>query len=198
MADEYIRKLTHNDEQFDRQWSTIFSRINNLFIECEGKNIDIPSYKVKILNALVNYVVVEAKNPVKPVSTKFMLVERVVGLCASDPQPSLIDLVGVFRRVLDLPNIFTEWHLALIKAIHFEFRLCEQLIVNPSVNFIESILKSWEKHSFLNEKSDKESQSKWADFLGNHMFGWSMSVTNKLTTEETVSVMRPAFQQLFR
>ena len=65
MADEYIRKLTHDDEQFDRQWSTIFSRINNLFIECEEKNIDIPSYKVKILNALVNYVVVEAKNPVK-------------------------------------------------------------------------------------------------------------------------------------
>ena len=198
MADQFIRKLTHDDEQFDREWSTILSRINDLFIECEEKNVDIPGYKIKALNALVDYVIAEAKNSVKPVSTKFILVDRVTDLCELDPQPSLVDVVRIFLRVLDLPNIFTEWHLALIKAIHFEFKLCEQLNVKPSVDLIESILKGLQNHSFLAGKSDEESESKWKDFLANHLFGWSMSLTNKLTTEETVSAMRPTFQQLFR
>jgi hypothetical protein len=150
------------------------------------------------LDALVDYVLAESITPVKPISTKYIFVDLVAELCAREPAPSLPALVRILRRVLDKSDIFDDWHLTLVKAIHHQFNLCQQLALKPSVDLIESIFKSLQKHSFPHGKTNKETEDKWEEFLSQGMFSSSMSVTNKLNSEEIMFEMRSGFQKLFR
>lgn len=198
MAEKFIRQLTHNSERFERQWSAIFDRLNYLFTEQEEKNVNIQEFKVKALDALIDYVLVESPTSVKSDDTKYRLIDHVASLCATDPAPSLSELVRILQRILQLPDIFNTWHLTIIETIHHKFELCTQISAEPSVDLIESILQSLQKHAFLNGKVDKETAYRWENFLAYNMFSSSMSITNKLNSEEAMISMRPTFQKFFQ
>ncbi|CAF3498130.1 unnamed protein product [Rotaria socialis] len=199
MADKFIRQLTHNTETFERNWSSTFDRLNDFFIDCENENVDVQDYRIKALDALVDYILADSPTEKKEThDAKSIFVRRVVLLCEPDPQPSLVDLVRILRRILDSPNVFNGWYLTFIESIYHQFNLGTYLSEKPSTDLIASILKSFEKQSFLKETSDTECESRWRDFLVTYMFSSLGSISNKLTGEETMLAMRPAFQQLFQ
>ena len=183
---------------FEKQWSQASDRLHQLSKDCSATNTDIPVFKVKTLNALVDYVLAEPAASPQPVHHKFVLIDEVAKTCASDPLPSVIDLVHIFRRALDTANIFDMWHLAFIEAFYCQFRLGERLSSGPSVDLIELIFKSLQNHSFSNENSNTEIQNKWQNFLSKRMFSTCTTDSNALNAEQTVLAMRSTFQQLYR
>ncbi|CAF1200313.1 unnamed protein product [Rotaria sp. Silwood1] len=196
--DEFIRQLTHDEQQFDNQWSNIYDRLHKMFNEYQEKHTDISNFKVKVLDALVDYVLAESTYDCESFSVKVIFIENTVKLLVGDPLPSLTDLVRLLRRVLDTNNIFHKWHLHCIKTFHYQFRLCERLSSTKSIDLIESIFQGLQKHSFSNDQTDKKTQEKWKEFLSNIMFSSLSMDKNVLNHEETMLAMRPAYQQLFR
>ncbi|CAF3091533.1 unnamed protein product [Rotaria sp. Silwood2] len=196
MADKFIQQLTHNNETFEQQWCSIAERLENLFNECNQKMKDIQGHKVKALDALADYVLSDSPS-LKPFNMKFLFIERVAMLCATEPQPVLADLVLILRRILDQPNIFNEWHFSFIEEIYKKFEIGTRLSEKPSKDLIESILKSLQKQSFLIESSYTECEDRWIDFFTYFMFSSGSYATNQLATEATMLAVRPAFQQFF-
>ena len=194
--DEYVRQLTHDNEQFDRQWSETFDRLHKLSLDI--KHVDKAVWKASVLDALVDYIFVESELPSNPSQVKFSFVKVIIEKFVEDPIPSLADLVRIFRRVLVADNVFDLWHLAFLQAFYRQFRLGEHLSSTLSVDLIESILLSLEKHSFSNEEADEEIQEQWKDFFSSYMFPQLSYIKNKLNDEQTMVIMRPAFQQFFR
>ena len=196
--DKFIQELTHDNDLFEKQWPKTFDQLRQLLDDCNKNKIDIPDFKVKALNALVDYVLAEAAASHQPVKFKLALVDVVTRICAEDPLPPFSDLVHIFLRVLDEADIFDMWHINCIEAFYCKFSLGKRLSSGPSVDLIESIFKSLEKHSFLNEKSNPEVQKKWQAFVSKQMFSTYTTDSNRLNIEQTMLVMRPDFQQLYR
>ncbi|CAF1253486.1 unnamed protein product [Rotaria sordida] len=198
MADEFIRQLTHDSKQFETEWANIFSRLGQLFIQCETENVDIEIFKIKALDAVVDYILAEPNPTIKPIFTKFAFVEAVIKHCASDPLPSLSEIVRIVRRILDCEIIFNQWYLSSIEAFHFKFQLCLRLTSTQSYNLIESLLQSLKKHTFLNDQSDKTTEENWKQYLSRRIFSPLSCDSNKLNDETTMLAMRQIFQQIFR
>ena len=200
--DKFFHELTHNNDLFEKQWPQLSDRLRQLFDDSSSNGnrnqIDIIAFKVNVLNALVAYVLAEPVASDQPVRRKFTLVDEIAKRCASDPLPSFPDLVHIFQRLLDAADIFDMWHLACIEAFYCEFRLGECLSSGPSIDLIESIFKSLQKHSFSNDKSNPEVRKKWQEFLSNRMFSTYTTDSNRLNVEPTMFVMQSAFQQLYR
>ncbi|CAF3609971.1 unnamed protein product, partial [Rotaria sp. Silwood2] len=114
-----------------------------------------------------------------------------------DPLPSLTDIARCFRRILDMNNIFNEWYLSCIEAFHYECQLFERLSSTKSIDSIESILQSLQKHPFVNDETNKDMEEKWQEYLSRRLFSPLTMDTNVLNGEETMFTMRSTFQQFF-
>ncbi|CAM4838547.1 unnamed protein product [Rotaria magnacalcarata] len=196
--DKFIRELTHDDELFEKQWPNTFDQLRKLYNEYEEKNIDMSSVKVEILDALIDYVFAESSNHSEPIYVKFAFIDNVVKTLTDDPLPPLDEMVRILRRILDTNNLFNKWYLACIEVLHYKLRIFERLSSTKSSDLIKSIFQSLEKHSFSNEQTDSATQEKWREFLSREMFSALLMDTNELNLEETMLVMRPVYQQLFR
>ncbi|CAF3075045.1 unnamed protein product [Rotaria sp. Silwood2] len=196
--DEFIRQVTHDNELFEKQWPNIYDRLRKMFNEYEEKHTDISNFKIKVLDALVDYALAELTNDSEPLYVKVVFIEHTVKLLVNDPLPSLTDLVRILRRILDTNNIFHKWHLACIKTFYYEFQFGKRLSSTKSIELIELIFQSFQKHSFLNEQVDKQTQEQWQNFLSRQMFSSLSMDNNVLNREETMLAMRSAYQQLFR
>ncbi|CAF5118482.1 unnamed protein product, partial [Rotaria magnacalcarata] len=196
--DKFIRELTHDDELFEKQWPNTFDQLRKLYNEYEEKNIDMSSVKVEILDALIDYVFAESSNHSEPIYVKFAFIDNVVKTLTDDPLPPLDEMVRILRRILDTNKLFNKWYLACIEVLHYKLRIFERLSSTKSSDLIKSIFQSLEKHSFSNEQTDSATQEKWREFLSREMFSALLMDTNELNLEETMLVMRPVYQQLFR
>ncbi|CAF3164295.1 unnamed protein product [Rotaria sp. Silwood2] len=198
MADEFIRQLTHDSNQFEKEWANIASRLDQLFRQCETENVDVEIFKVKALDAVVDYILAEPNPTVEQSCIKVIFVEAVIKHCASEPLPSLAEIVRIVRRILDCEMIFNQWYLSSIEAFHFKFQLCLCLTSTQSYNLIESLLQSLKKHTFLNDQSDKATEEKWQHYISRRIFSPLSCDSNKLNDETTMLAIRPIFQQIFR
>ncbi|CAF3324886.1 unnamed protein product [Rotaria socialis] len=196
--DKFIRELTHDDELFEKQWPATFDQLRKLYNEYDEKNIDMSNVKVKILDALIDYAFAESSNHREPISVKFTFIDNVAKTLTDDPLPPLDEMVRILRRILDTNNLFNKWYLACIAVLHYKLKIFERLSSTKSSDLIESIFQSLEKQSFSNEQTDSATQEKWRNFLSREMFSALLTDTNELNIEETMLVMRPAYQQLFR
>ena len=199
MSDEFLRQLTHDDDIFDKEWSITFHQIDHFFEESLKNSNDIISFKGKTIDAVVDYVLAEPITTTKPIYTKQLLVEKTLQLCAADdPFPSLGEIVRSLKRILDLPDIFNEWHLICIRAFHYKFQLCERLSSTKSTELVAAIFQSLKKHSFLNDQVSKDVEDKWQELLSRIIFSPLSMDSNKLNHEDLMLAMRPAFQEFFR
>ena len=198
MAAEFIQQLTHDEEEFEKRWSETYDQLNRLFNSLEEEDAGNETFKVKALDALVDYILAEPNLTLTQDHVKMIFVEKVVKHCAEEPSPSLTELVRLVRRILDRDNIFNQWYLSSIEAFHFKFELCKQLIATESFDLIQSFLESLQKHAFLNDQSDKSTEENWQQYLSQRMFSQLTSQSNKLNNETAMTAIRPTFQQILR
>jgi hypothetical protein len=190
---EFIRQLPHDNQQLNNQWSGIFDKLHKLLKDIPEK--DLPDAKVKLLDALVDYILADTDEVAQ---IKQTFVEVTIKTIKDDPLPSLTELVRIFCRVLDIPNTNNLLSLTFLKEIHYKFQLGKRLSVGPSVDLIDSIFISLQKHEFLNKDLGKNSQEQWKYFLSRAAFSPLSSDTNKFNEEKTMSQMTRSFQQLYR
>lgn len=198
MADEFIRQLPHDEQGLDKQWSEIFDKFSQLFNSNEGEDADVEIFKVKALDALVDYILAEPDPTVTQPYVKIALIENVMKHCAEDPMPSLPELVRLVQRILDREDVFNQWFLSSIEAFHFKFRLCENLITAQSFELVKSFLESLQRHTFLNDQVDKTTEANWQQYLSRRIFSPLTCDSNKLNDETAMVAIRPTFQQIFR
>jgi hypothetical protein len=191
--DEYIRQLTHDNQQFGREWPSTFDKLHKLSIDIP--EIDQPTFKVKSLEALVDYVLADTEE-IAQIKTTFL--EITIKKFINDPLPSLDELVRIFCRVLELPNTNHLFNLIFLQKFYSLFRLGEHLSSLPSVDLIDSILICLKKHEFLDQNFDNQMQGKWSHFLSQTIFSSLICDKNKLNDEQTMNKMRSSFQQLYR
>lgn len=196
--EDFIRKLPHDNQIFEDQWPDTFSKIDKLFNEHENKNSDVIGFKVKVLDALVDYILAEPITNIEPSYVKLIFVEKIIKALVENPLPKLADLVRIFRRILDVNDIFNDWHLGCIKHFHYKFKLYEKLSSAKSADLIESIFQSLLKHPFSNKNTKKAIQDNWQEYLSRYMFSQLSMDSNVLNREETMITMRSVYQNFFR
>ncbi|CAF3843939.1 unnamed protein product [Rotaria sordida] len=196
--DKFIRQLTHDDTTFQGQWPNIVDKLHELINNCEQKNTNILVVKIKTLDAIVVYILAESITSQTPVYAKIALIKLILEFIINDPLPSLTDIVRHFRRILDVNNIFNEWYLSCIEAFHYECQLFQRLLSTKSIDSIESIFQSLQKHPFLNDQTNKDIEEKWQQYLSRRLFSPLSMDTNVLNCEEIMFAMRSTFQQFFR
>ena len=198
MADDFIRQLTHDDQEFEEQWSITFEQLRRHFDQFDEDDPELVKMKSRALDALVDYVQAEPNPSVKPISVKFIFVQLVAKHCAQDPVPSLAEVVRVACRILDSDAIYNAWHLAALEALHSTFRLCQRLTTAKSYDLIESFLRSLQRHAFLDDHADQGTQNSWQQYLSKHLFSGLCCDSNQLNDETTMIALRPLYQQIFR
>jgi len=191
--EEYIRQLTHDNKQLQNDWSNIFEKLHKLSIS--SPEIDQRIFKVKSLDALVDYVLADTEVVVQ---LKETFLEITIQKFTNDPLPSLDELVRIFCRVLEVPNTNNLLNLTFLEKFYYGFRLGERLSSLPSVDLIDLILICLQKHEYLNENFNGQMQEKWCNFLSRGIFSPLNSDKNKLNYEQTMIKMRSHFQQLYR
>lgn len=196
--ENFIRKLPHDNDAFEKQWPNTFDELQKLINECRQKSTNISVVKVKILNSLIDYIIAEPITSSEPINAKIIFVEKILNFIADNPQPSLTDIGHGFLRILNLNNIFNQWHLVCLEKFRSEFQLFEQLSSTKTYSLIKSILESLQKHSFLKRQADKQTEKKWQEYLSTRLFASSHLNHNSLNNEETMIAMRSSFQQFFR
>ena len=187
--DEFIRQVSHDNDQLNNQWPDIFKTINTLSSDISEND------KVKALDALVDYVLTDA-GKVAQIKTTF--VERIITQLINTPVPSLSELVRIFCRVLEIPNTNNPLNLIFLKKFYYQFQLAKLLSADPSVDLIDSIFNCLQKHEFSDKTLDKSMKEDWKNFLSRGMFSPLSMDTNKFNNEQTMSKMTRSFQQLFR
>ena len=198
MAEDFIRQLTHDNAQFEEQWSAICSTMHRLPNYFEENQADAETSKVKVLDALVDFILAEPIAQQKPSSTKSIFVELLMKACADDPQPPLAELVRLVRRIIDQENIFNQWYWNSIEQFHFKFRFCEALRSAQSFDLIQLYLESYLKHSFFDDQASREVIAHWKQYFSRHLFSPLSCDSNKLNDEETMQALRTTLQQVFR
>lgn len=196
--ENFIRKLPHDNDAFEKQWPNTFDELQKLINECRQKSTNISVVKVKILNSLIDYIIAEPITSSEPINAKIIFVEKILNFIADNPQPSLTDIGHGFLRILNLNNIFNQWHLVCLEKFRSEFQLFEQLSSTKTYSLIKFILESLQKHSFLKRQADKQTEKKWQEYLSTRLFASSHLNRNSLNNEETMIAMRSSFQQFFR
>ncbi|CAF1064963.1 unnamed protein product [Adineta steineri] len=191
--DEFIRQLTHDNTQFDNQWPDTFTKLHKL--PDDIPDIDQPTFKVKSLNALVDYVL-EDNEAIS--GTKSIFIDKTIQNLLKDPLPSLDELVQIFCRVLNIPNTNKLLQIKFLQKFYYQYRLGERLSKSPSVELIDSILGCLQKHELLNKESNDKVQDEWKQFLTRSMFSPLDMDTNKINHKETMIIMRSHFQHLYR
>jgi hypothetical protein len=192
--DEYIRQLTHDNEQLANQWPDVFDKLHKLSIGISES--DQPIVKVKALDALADYVLADNEE-VAQIKSSF--VEITMKKLTVDSLPELNALVRIFRRVLEIPNTNNLLHFTFLQKFYYHFRLGEHLSEMPSVDLIDSILTCLQKHEFFDQNfTNKNMQDNWTDFVSRSLFSSLSCDANKLSYEQTMTNMRSHFQQLYR
>jgi len=186
--DEFIRQLTHNNNEFQNQWNNINKQSQEISISVDGK---------KILNVLADYVIDEPQDQL-PCSAKFVFVKNIIKrIIKENLSISIDDIVQVFTRVLDE---YTNgcWHLNFIESIYTEFNLGKCLCSQPiQTHLIEQIFLSLEKKLFVNQIKDDD--KKWEFFLVNNVFYNNSTISLiTLNNKEAMKVMRKSYQELYR
>ncbi|CAF3319215.1 unnamed protein product, partial [Rotaria sp. Silwood2] len=77
---------------------------------------------VKILDVAIDYVLSESIRFEQPVYAKVVLVKIIIKFVGADQMPSFIDIVRIFRRILDVDNIYNQWYLSIIELFHYELQ----------------------------------------------------------------------------
>jgi hypothetical protein len=193
MMDEFIRQLTHDNTQFEKQWPDTFDRLHKLSIDIPEVNQ--PVFKVKALDALVDYILADNEEVQQ---IKLTFIEITIKKLIGNPLPSLDELVRIFCRVLDVSNDNNLLNFTFLQKFYFKFDLGQRLVANTSVALINSIFISLEKHQFLDAQIDGKIQAEWKSFLSRGMFSPLSSDKNKVNCDETMINMRNSFQQLYR
>ncbi|CAM4932112.1 unnamed protein product [Rotaria socialis] len=196
--DGYIQQLTHDNLLFENQWSKTLNQQIQFIDDLKKCNDDSLTLKLNSLNAIIDYVLNEQSTKVEPISYKYEFVEMIIKQCCGDPRPSLEFIVHNLLRILETNNIFDRWHLACIKTHYYEFRLGAWLLMEPSIDLIESIFRGLQIHSFLNDEVDQQVQVQWEEFLSEKIFSKFSDNSNRLNEEEAMFAIRSSFQQLFR
>jgi hypothetical protein len=191
--DEYIRQLTHDNQQLNNQWPDVLDRLQKLSINIP--EMDQTSFKVKSLDALVDYVLADIE-PVEQIKKSFL--EITIKKFMNDPLPSLDELVRIFCRVLELPDINKILNFLFLQTFYSSFRLGVRLSSDPSVDLIETIFQYLKKHDFYNRNFQDKMQENWTQFLSRNMFSSLSCDSNKLNNDETMTRMQSQFQQLYR
>ena len=191
--EEYLRQLTHDNELFETSWPKVFGELHKLCI-------DIPddeqlSFKVNTLNALVDYILVD-NEPLITVKVTFF--EKVFKEVLDEPLVPLEELVGIFCRVLEVDDVNDEYNVVFLRRFFAQFALGKRLSELPSVNLIESILISLQKHPFLNGHFKDQMHEKWKEFLSRGLFSPITSDRNKLNSDQTITHMRSQFQHFYK
>ncbi|CAF4876840.1 unnamed protein product [Rotaria socialis] len=134
--DKFIRQLTHNNEVFEKQWPEIYTNINKATTSVGAKSV---------LNALVEYVIVEPRDP-PPSQMKLVLIQNVIKQLVNEKLPVILDdVIEAFTSVL-AAHITDDWHVNFLAAIYQEFCLGASLYSIPSnSHLIERIFKSLQK-----------------------------------------------------
>ncbi|CAF4644317.1 unnamed protein product [Rotaria sp. Silwood2] len=135
--DDYIRQLTHDNKTFENQWPKTFDELHKFINNYNESNINILSFKVKILDAAIDYVLSESIISEQPVYAKVVLVRIIIKFVGADQMPSFIDILRIFRRILDVNNIYNQWYLSVIELFHYELQLFKCLISTKSVDLIK-------------------------------------------------------------
>lgn len=187
--EEYIRQLPHDNQQLEKQWPEIFDKLQKL-----SRDIS-EDVKVKSLDALVDYVIADNEEFVQ---IKATFIEITIKKFIDDPLPSLNELVRIFCRILEISNADNLLQLTFLQQIYRQFRLAERLSKPLSIDLINQILISLQKHEFLNKNFNEKNLKKWSEFISQSMFSMISSDRNKLNYEETMNTMRSDFQQLYR
>jgi len=191
--DEYIRQLTHDNQQLGKEWPVISEKLQKLSINIP--EVDQPNLKVKSLDALVDYVLADHEEVVQIKST---FLEVTMKKLAHDPLPSLDELVRIFCRILEISNTNNLFNLTFLQTFYSQFRLGERLSSLPSVDLIDTILIYLQKHEFLDKNFDDKIREKWSSFLSRAIFSSITSDKNKLNSEQTMIKMKTNFQKLYR
>lgn len=193
MDEEFIRHLSHDNQQLENEWPALFTQIQKFSFN--GTENDLLVVKVKLLDALVDYVLAD-KEPMSQIKSTFL--ETIIESVLREQSPPLDELVRIFCRVFDVPNTNNLFNVAFIQAFFFKTRLGERLSKVPCVDLIDSILNSIEKHQFLDTDFDTKLFEKWEKLLTRGIFSPLTINTNKLNYEHMVTTMRSSFQRLYR
>ncbi|CAF3723633.1 unnamed protein product [Rotaria sordida] len=191
--DEFIRQLTHDNEQFEKQWPDIYNKLNKLLNV--NSEIDLLIVKVKSLDALVDYILADTE---KVIQIKLTFLDIVIKQCIDDLRPSLNELVRIFCRILDISNTNNLFYLTFLEKFYYKAQLGEELSKNSSTDLIDSIFNCLQKHEFLDKNLDTKIQETWKHFLSRGVFSPLSSDKNKLNYEDTMTNMRSSFQKLYR
>jgi len=191
--DEFIRHLPHDSSQLQSQWPDIFNTLNKLSIDIP--KTDQPTFKVKCLDALVDYILADNEEITIIKST---FIETTIKKLTNDPLPSLDEVIPIFCRVLDVPNTTNLLNLTFLQTFYSQYRLGERLSKIPSIDLIDLFLNCLQKHEFSDQDSDKKIQEQWKQFLSRNVFSRLTCDINKINYEQTMTNMRSSFQQLFR
>jgi len=191
--DEYIRQISHNEQKLDNSWSQIYDDLNRQW----GRTSDNQqlSVKVKCLDALVDYILVD-NQPQAQIKT--ILIEHVLRILSDESKPDLNILMRTFFRIFDVLNVNNLLHFTFIKKFYFNFRLGEQLSSIPSIDLIDKLLKSFENYQFLTKDFETNNETEWNDFIAGCIFSPLSSDRNKLTHENVMTQMQSQYQRFYR
>jgi hypothetical protein len=191
--DEYLRQLTHDNQQLNNQWPDISDRLRKFSINTP--DVDQPIFKVKSLDALVDYVLADTEE-VEQIKRSF--IDITIKNLTQGPIPSLDELVRIFCRVLEITNTNNLLNYLFLQSLYSQFRLGERLSSGPSVDLIERIFQCLKKQDFYDRNFQDKMQENWKQFFSRNMFSAITSDANKLNYEQTMTRMQGQFQQLYR
>ena len=192
--DAFIRQLTHENRQFDSQWPDTFTQLQRLSNNVSEE--DQPTFKVKVLDALADYILADTEEP-SIVKGTFITV-TLDNFTKAFPA-SLPELARIFSRVLKMSRVDQVLHVALLESIFNRCELGTQLSSPPSIDLLETIFSAVQQHSFLDSDfADKKVRERWEQFMARRLLSPLDSDKNKVNYPETMEQMRSSFQQLYR
>jgi hypothetical protein len=179
-----IRKLTHDNDEFDSQWYDIRTELTQ---NCDKGNIS------STLDALADYILQEPQTS-KPSEHKFKFVTCVIDTIDYKNQHkvdnSILDHVfQVFIRVFDQGQIDL-WHLTFLQKLYQYFEL--KIYLSRKIPLVEQLLLSLQKHSFTLTSENKSTLESWKHFWRNDIFD------DNLLNEKVFGAVKDTFQQLCR
>ncbi|UJR31959.1 hypothetical protein I4U23_019432 [Adineta vaga] len=191
--DVLIRQLPHDNDQLESQWPAIFDQFHKLSINIS--ETDQPSFKIKSLDALTDYVAADNE---QCANIKLTFIDVTLKTLSNGPLPSNDELVRIFCHLLDVPDTNKMLNLRLIEKVYYTYRLGERLCNDGCVDLMEKILLCLQKHEFSKKNCDVKVEEQWKYFLTRGMFSPISSDVNKLNKLETMMIMRSSYQQFYR
>lgn len=186
--DDWIQKLTHENELFEEQWPSIYEQI---------KTHSIPDDPFLVLTSLENYVRQESMNN-SIVDVKFLFVDNVLDKLVDEEVSISIDqLVHLFVRSIGSMTTMNQFDCHWLKQFYVKFELGEKLKQEfVRTDLIAQIL------DILSTKvltfQQRNTQEEWHQFLTSKIFSDSNEDENTLNQSIIVKSMINQFQEFYK